>query len=306
MNTSEPIAFLGGELIPASELSVPVYDGGFVLGTTVAEQLRTFGGKLFRMEEHLQRFFASLSLIDLTIPQAAGELFSAANQLVETNHQLLDAGDDLGLCLFATPGPYSTMAPRGASGPMVAMHTYPLPFHRFARTYHSGQALSTTNVPQIPAASLPRDLKCRSRIHYYLADLEAARRQPGSRALMLDGDGSVLEATTANVLIYLQDEGLVSPPPERILPGITVAATLEIAAKLGIPHTHRAIRVEEFAAAEEALLTSTSVCVQPVASLNKRPLGTGRPGPVFTQLLAGWHELTGVDVAAQAQQFASR
>ena len=306
MNTSDHTAFLNGEFTPASELSIPVYDSGFVLGATVAEQLRTFGGRLFRLEHHLERFFASLELIDLVIPYSRGELESAAQSIVEVNHVRIDRERDLGLCLFATPGPYSTMAPVGVSGPIVAMHTYPLPFHRFAVTYRSWQALVTTDVPQIPAASLPRDLKCRSRIHYYLADLEAARSEPGSRALMLDSDGSVLEATTANVLIYHQDEGLISPPPERILPGITVAATLEIAAKLGIPHTHRDISVEEFASAEEALLTSTSVCVLPVTSLNRRPLGTGRPGPVFKQLLEGWRELTGIDVAAQAHQFANR
>ena len=301
---SLPISYRNGQFLPASELALPVFDAGFVLGVTVAEQMRTFGGQLFRLEEHLERFERSLEIIDLELPYDRAA--DAANRLIAENHPLLTPGDDLGLCLFATPGPYSTMAAEGVGEPTVVLHTYPVPFRIFASKYTAGQRLVVSSVPQIAAASLPRELKCRSRMHYFLADQEAARSDPTARALMLDSDGCVLESTTANVLIYRRDEGLVSPPRERILPGISVAATLEIAARLGIPHTHREITTAEFAAADEAFLTSTSVCILPVVTLNGGPIGAGQPGPVFRQLLDGWSELVGVDVAAQANRFANR
>jgi len=302
----EPIAFHNGRFVPAADLHIAVHDAGFVLGVTVAEQLRTFNGKLFRLEEHLERFAQSLEIIGLMLPHTTAQLAAAAEEVAANNHALLESGDDLGLALFATPGPYPTMAPPSDQGPTVAMHTYPLPFRLFADKYETGQRLVASSVPQIPAASLPRELKCRSRVHYYLADREAARADPAARALMLDVDGTVLEATTANVLIYREREGLISPPRERILPGISVAATLELAEQLSIRHTHRNIAPGEAAAANEIMLTSTSMCIAPVVSLDGKPVGDGCPGPVFQQLLAGWGQLTGVDVATQAKRFARR
>ena len=299
-----PIAFHNGSLIPAAELTIPVSDAGFVMGVTVSEQMRTFGGKLFRLSEHLERFFNSLAIVGVALPFSQQELASAAERLVKENYALLDARNDLGLSLFATPGAYATMAPADERGPTVAMHTYPVAFGTFAEKYSTGQRMVTSSVPQIPAASLPRELKCRSRMHYFLADRDAASRDPAARALMLDTDGCVLEATTANVLMYREGEGLISPPAERILPGISVAATLEVAAKLNIPHTQRTFTVEEFGAADEAFLTSTSVCILPIISLDGRAIGQGLPGSVFQQLLSGWHQLTGVDPAEQAKQFA--
>lgn len=301
-----PIAYRNGKFIPASELAVAVFDSGFVLGVTVTEQMRTFGGKLFRLAEHLDRCQRSLDIIGLRLPYDNVQLLAAAERLVAENHPLLEKGDDLGLCLFATPGPYPTMAPPGEAEPTVAMHTFPMPFRLFADTYRTGQRLSVTDVPQIPVATLPRELKCRSRMHYFLADQEALRRDANSRALMLDADGSVLESTTANILIYRREEGLVSPPRQRILPGISVAATLEIASRLGIPHTHRELSVDEFAAADEAFLTSTSVCILPVVALDGRPIGNGKAGKVFEQLLAGWGDLVGVEIAEQAERFSKR
>ena len=305
-SSAGPIAYRNGQFIAAEELAVAVFDSGFVLGTTITEQMRTFGGQLFRLPEHLARFRRSLEIIGLRLPYDDNQLLAAAQRLVKENHALLAEGDDFGLCLFATPGPYPTMVPPGETEPTVVMHTFPVPFRLFAPIYQDGQRLACTSVPQIPAESLPRELKCRSRVHYYLADQEAGRKDANSRALMLDADGCVLESTTANVLVYLRHEGLISPPQQRILPGISVAATLEIASHLGIPHTHRELTVEDFANADEAFLTSTSVCILPVVALDGKPIGNGAPGKVFQQLLLGWDELVGVQIARQAVRFANR
>ena len=299
-------AYLNGQFIAADQLHIAVHDAGFVMGATVAEQLRTFAGKLFRLEEHLDRFERSLAIVGFDLPVGRDELAAAAEHLVSTNHSQLATGDDLGLCLFATPGPYAAMAASASAGPTLAMHTYPIAFGVFRDKFTQGQRLVASSVPQIDGESLPRELKCRSRMHYYLADREAASAEGGARALMLDADGCVLEATTANVLIYHESEGLISPPAERILPGISVAALLEIAANLGTAHTHRFLSLEDAAGADEVMLTSTSVCALPVISIDGRAIGNGRPGPLYQQLLAGWNAMTGVDIAAQAAQFAER
>src|SRR6185436_5870026 len=95
-------------------------------------------------------------------------------------------GDDLGLSIFVTPGAYAAFAPPGPRGPTVGIHTFPVAFGTFAAKYRQGERLATTHVDQVPTTCWPVDLKCRSRMHYFLADREAKLIDPSARALMLD------------------------------------------------------------------------------------------------------------------------
>ena len=115
-------------------------------------------------------------------------------------------------------------------------------------------------------------------MHYFLADRLAHTLDPGSRAVLLDQEGFVSEASTANMLFYRRGEGLVSPPRERILPGVSLSVLAELAAGLGIAFHFRRFRLEELAAADEILMCSTSPCVWPVTRLNGQPLAAGCPG----------------------------
>jgi branched-subunit amino acid aminotransferase/4-amino-4-deoxychorismate lyase len=303
---SEPQAYLNGRFVPASQAVVPVTDGGFVQGTTVAEQMRTFGGKLFRLEAHLERLFHSLSIVQVDPALALERFAEIADQLVERNYKLLAPGDDLGLALAVTPGPYGAMVAGSAAEPTVCLHTFPLRFGVWAEKYETGQALATTDVAQVPEDCWPSELKCRSRMHYYLADRQAAARHPGSRAVMLDREGFVTETTTANLLVVDKTAGLLTPPRHKILPGISMAVLLELAAAEGMTSAERDLRPDDVLAADEVFLTSTSPCIQPVATLNGQPIGGGKPGPTFARLIEAWSQLVGLDIMAQAKRFAAR
>ena len=302
---NQPLAYLNGELLPESQLTLPVYDLGFVQGVAVSEQLRTFGGELFRLDEHLRRLGRSLEIVGLSEQFSLPQLADAAKTLVAKNRTRLHAADDLGLSLFVTPGPYPTFAPANSGGVTVGMHTYPLPFHLWADKYLQGQQLVVSRVRQVPDVCWPPELKCRSRMHYYLADREAASAVPDARAILLNGDEEVLETSTANIIAYVPGSGLISPPREAILPGVSVAVVEQLAAQLGLPFLHRTLSVNELNAADEVLLTSTSPCVWHVAAVNQQPIGNG-PGAVFRQLLAAWSELVGVDIQGQAARFRDR
>ena len=141
-------------------------------------------------------------------------------------------------------------------------------------------------------------------MHYYLADSKSRQAEPGSRALFLDDDGYVLEASTANIVVFRRHEGLVSPPREKILPGISVAVVAELAGSLGIPYSCRDLTVEDVAGADEVMLCSTSPCVWPVVRLDGRTIGDGSPGRMYVRLLTAWSGLVGLDIQAQAEQFA--
>lgn len=302
----EPLAYLNGRFLPASKVAISPVDAGFVLGAAVAEQVRTFAGRLFRLEDHLIRLEQSLRTVGIDPGLSRAELAAIAEDLVARNHPLLAPGDDLGLSIFVTPGPYPAYAGPAPPEPTVCLHTYPLPFGLWADKYQTGQALATTDVHQVPGACWPRGLKCRSRMHYYLADRKAASSRPGARALLLDHDGTVTEASTANLLVYTSRQGLASPPQQRVLAGISLAVVAQLAGQLGIPFTWRSLTPAQVAAAEEVLLTSTPWCLLPVCWFDGRPVGTGAVGPIFGRLLAAWNELVGLDIARQAQQFAHR
>jgi branched-subunit amino acid aminotransferase/4-amino-4-deoxychorismate lyase len=313
---NQPIAFFNGQWISASAAAISLDDAGFVQGTAVAEQLRTFGGKLFRLREHLARLAYSLEIVSVEPGMTLDELAGIAEELAARNHALLPPGDDLGLSIVVTPGVYPTFAPpaQGDSPisvdteigtvpqprPIVCLHTYRLPFHLWVKKYREGQRLVTTGVEQVSQRCWPPALKCRSRMHYYLADRQAAAIDPQARALLLDAQGFVVEASTANVLIY-RGKGLLSPPLSKILHGISLSVVTELAGQLGIPFTERDLTIDDLSAADEVLLTSTSVCILPVTQLNGRPIGAGRPDRTFSELMRAWSALVGLDIIAQAE-----
>lgn len=310
--SKQPLALLNGRMIPAAELMIPAYDAGFVLGATVSEQLRTFGGKLFKLDEHLARLRNGLEITGIEAGCTIEQFATWANELVAANHPLLDPADDLGLSIFVTPGPYGTFAPPGAERrATIGMSTYPLPFQLWADKYSVGERLAVSEVRQINVSSWPRDLKCRSRMHYYLAEQEIRRRAPGARPLLLDEFGHVNETPTANVVGYIgaSDSGYIVAPFERgVLPGISQAELVEIAIRQEIADGggRNFTPVELLRELGELWITSTPFCLLPVVTLDDDPIGEGRPGPVYRKLLDAWSNEVGVDIAAQAQRFAAR
>lgn len=303
----QPLAYFNGRWLPLSQAGVSVFDTGFVQGVTIAEQLRTFRGRLFRLDEHLSRLSHSLQIIGVDPGLPLEEMGQIAVELAEQNHKLLDPDDDQQVTIFVTPGispVYADLAPQ--AGPTVCIHTQPLAFHQWAAKYETGDALVVADVLHVPARCWPTELKCRSRMHYFLADKQARQREPGARALLLDERGHVTEASTANVLIYDARRGLVSPPRASILPGVTVAVLEELAAALKIPFEHAELTVEDVAAAQEVLLCSTSPCVWSVTRLNGRPIADGQPGEIARSLRAAWNEMVGLNIEAQAKRFVSR
>src|SRR5947199_8090135 len=100
----EPLAYLNGRLVPLSQAAVAVFDIGFLQGVTVAEQLRTFGRRLFRLDLHLARLAHSLELIGVDPGISMADLGRVATELVEENRKLIDPHDDLGATIFVTPG----------------------------------------------------------------------------------------------------------------------------------------------------------------------------------------------------------
>jgi branched-subunit amino acid aminotransferase/4-amino-4-deoxychorismate lyase len=278
-----------------------------VLGATVSEQLRTFGGKIYMLDEHLARLRRGLEITAIDAGCTVEQLAEWANDLVAANHKLLDPADDLGLSIFITPGPYATLAPPDVERrATIGMSTYPLPFHLWAEKYETGEHLVTSTVRQVSAESWPRELKCRSRMHYYLAEQDVRRQVPGARPLLLDEHGHVNETPTANVVAFWREDGLVAPPRDKVLGGISQSAVVELAQRQRIPLLEVPISHRDLCSSEEVFVTSTPFCILPVVKVDDMTIGDGKPGTVYRKLLDAWSGDVGVDIAEQARLFSKR
>lgn len=302
-------AWLDGRFVPRADLHVPVGDAGFVLGATVTEQLRTFAGRLFLPRPHAARLAGSLGILGLQPAVGPDGIIAAAAILAEHNHRLLAGGGsagpppDLGVVAFVTAGDMPAQHEGRAGRPRAVVHSFPLAFGSWATAYERGVALRTVSVRQVPEACWPLRAKVRSRLHYFLADREAAAAEPGSRAVLAHADGRISETSTANVAV-VRSGAVTVPPPADALAGVSLDFTRRLAAGLGIAWHEASLDAAELAAADEILLTSTPSCILPATRLDGRPVGGGRPGPVFAALLAAWSTSVGVDVAAQARHHA--
>jgi branched-subunit amino acid aminotransferase/4-amino-4-deoxychorismate lyase len=300
-------AWLDGRFIPQADFSIPPGDAGFVLGATVTEQLRTFRGRLFLPEPHATRLADSLAVVGIAPAHLIGDIMAAAERIGTHNHRLLAESvppADLGLVIFVTPGDQASQH-RGKGGPpRTGIHTFPLAFGMWADAYEQGVALRSVSVQQVPSDCWPLGAKVRSRLHYFLADREAAAAEPGARAVLAHHDGRISETSTANIAIVNAD-GVTAPPAGDALPGVSLSFARTLASKLGIPWQQRSLTAADLARADEVLLTSTPNCVLPATRFDGRPVGTGRPGPVFRSLLAGWSNEVGIDIAAQARHHAA-
>lgn len=289
------LAYLNDKLIPYAQAAIPVGDFGFTMGVTVTEQLRTFNGTPHLIKQHLARLNEGLKLTEIEQPSG---LLEIANDLTSKNFTELNPGSDLSLGICITPGASQGKSEPGS--PTVLVYNLELPFAKWADQYSKGMQLTTVETREISVDSIPKQLKCRSRIHYYLAELEASRRAPGSRALMLDQAGNVAEATTASVAIINGNE-LIAPPATDVLPSIAFEFAAQLATQQGIKVTRRIIPPADLIQADEVLWFSTPMCVLPVTQVDETEIGDGKPGQVFSKLIASWSDDVGLDIIKQAQ-----
>lgn len=306
---TEPLVYLNGQMLPASQAHIAIYDAGIVLGATVTEMTRTFHQRLFRLGDHIDRLFRSLRYTRMDIGLKKDDLAKISQELVANNVRLLDADGELGLIHFVTAGEYPTYA--GMAGkqarttPTVCAHTFPMPFELWAGKMQTGAHVVTPSIRHVPPQCYDPKMKYRSRMHYYLADKEAQLVDADAIALLLDLHGNVTETSGANFLI-VERGTIVSPTLVNTLPGISRATVIELAGKLGIPFVERDIQVHSVMNADEAFLASTTYCLMPVTKINGVAIGDGKPGMVYRKLLTAWSGEVGLDIGRQIAEGAEK
>lgn len=303
MTSHDPLVYMSGSFIPASDAGLKIYDAGIVLGATVTDLVRTFRKGLYRLEDHVSRFYRSCKYAQILPRISPEELVSVSHRLIDHNGALLKDGAELALVTFITPGVFPVYAGSaglaGTGEPTHVVHTFPLPFGLWKVFFTEGVHVVTPSIRHVPAQCVDPKMKCRSRMHWWLADREAHLADPKAVSLLLDLDGNITETSGANFLI-VRDGRVISPSPRSILPGVSLTTVRELCGELGIPFSERDLQVHDVINADEAFLATTPYCMAPVTRINGIGIGDGKPmGEVFRRIVEAWSRRVGLDIVRQ-------
>jgi branched-chain amino acid aminotransferase len=294
-------ALHNGEWMSLRAVTWSISDFASTHAAIVVERLRTIGGQLFAVDAHRERMIQGVQLLGISgAADLCGDLFDhILGQLLAKNEELVAICGDVGVVLLVSPGD------PGIDGseemfPTICAHLIPIPWERLASWYQTGCHLRTVEPRNIPKDCLPTLLKSRNRLHYYLADNDAKKLQPGSVGLLLDVDGSVSETSIASILLVTDSGQVLSPRRDRILSGVSLGFVAEICDRLGTPVQDTAFAVEDVSKASEVLLVGTTGCLWPAVSLDQLPIGTGKPGAVYAKIRDRWIEQVKFDFVRQA------
>jgi len=297
---NERVAWFNGKIVRESEVLIPFRDQGFLRGDAVFDMTRSFNGRAFRVEEHVTRLYRSLKYLDIDPGLSPAEITSISEEVLARNRHLLGPGEDYWLAQRISRGVGRVPGDNwNHYGPNVIVECVPLPLRERAKHFRDGIDVVTPSLRRTPPDALSPRAKMHQYLNLVLADREVKAQNPDAWAVLLDVNGNLAEGQGSN--IFLVRDGALTTPRERyVLPGISRQATIDLARQLLIPFEEKDLDLYDAYTADECFLTSTSLCICGVRSLNGRTFGAGRvPGPVTERLIDAYREVVGCDFVAQ-------
>jgi len=286
-------AYFNGEWVPWQEVMLSPEDRGFGVADVVFDVARTFNGKPFALDYHIDRLYRSLKYVRIDPGLSADEMTAICEEGIRRNEKHLEEAGDF------TINPWVT---RGLSidGPAtVCVAIKPVNFANFASSYVEGAHGVVARTRSYPSDVMDPKVKHHSRLNFVMAELEARDVDPEAHAILLDNDGNLTEGIGYNV--FLVKDGVLKTSTDRsILQGVSRGVLLEIAEQLGIPVAEEDLQPYDLYTADEVFFSRTSPRIIPVSKVDNRPVGDVFPGPITQQLLAAHSERVGVDIVGQA------
>jgi branched-chain amino acid aminotransferase len=272
--------FLNGDFLKSETAATPALDRGLLYGYGLFETMRSYGGCVFRLEAHYRRLSESAILLDIPSHLTFDGLRTAIDALLEKNG-LPDARIRLTLTAGSTP------QPGNKTDPALLITAVPL-IEYPTSLYERGMSAITSAVRRNETSPLSR-VKSLNYLDNLLAR-EEARREGADEAILLNTRGMVAEGSASNVFL-VSDGRLLTPDLDSgVLPGITRAAVIELAAGADIACAEGEVEPATLSKAEEAFLTNSIIGVMPLTRLDGKLIGDGRPGPTteaISRLYAG-------------------
>lgn len=274
--------YLNGEYEPLSNARISVLDRGFLFGDGVYEVIPAYGGQPFRLQPHLQRLQNSLDAIRLPNPLTGAQWQQVLETLLEKNRDPDDARNDQSVYLQVTRGvalKRDHAFPTDTAPTVLVMSSpIPTPDPLVAR-----QGVAAIQLPD------SRWQHCHIKATTLLANVLLRQEAVDAQAVeaILIRDGLAIEGAASNLFVIT--DGVIRTPPKspKLLPGITRDLILELAEQHGIAYGEEDIPASDLDSAEEIWLTSSTREIMPVTLLDEKPVGAGKPGPV-------WRRMTGL------------
>ncbi|MEI6512214.1 MAG: branched-chain-amino-acid transaminase [bacterium] len=284
--------YYNGKIMPLEQASVNVFDHGHLYGDGVFEGIRVYNGRVFKVDEHLDRLYAGAQMLALDVSLSQGDFKQA---ILDTVKAANATNETAYVRVNVTRGSGLGLDPRNLSGSanmMVAVSNlslYP------QEMYETGLDMVTVSTRVFPPQCLEPRLKTIGR---YVSNIQAkieATRQGAGEGLMLTLDGYVAEATGDNIFV-IKDGVLMTPPIYAgILGGITRASVIKLAKKLSIPVEERLMTLFDVYTADEVFLTGTAAELICSTKVDGRVIADGKFGSISRRILAAFRELTQSD-----------
>lgn len=281
--------YLNGKIVDQSEAKISVFDHGLLYGDGVFEGIRSYGGLVFKLKEHVDRLYESAHTLMLRIPLAKPDMVKAVVSTLQAN-KLKDAY----VRLVVTRGPGDLgLDPRKCSKATLFIITDKIVLYP-AQVYREGMEIVTVPTPRNVPEALNPQIKSLNYLNNILAKIEATNAGV-QEALMLSAHGYVAECTGDNIFIVKGGALLTPPPYAGILKGITRACVMELARKAKLPVREEMMTRHDLYNADECFLTGTAAEIAPIMKIDGRPIGLGRPGPVTLRLMKDFRAATKTD-----------
>jgi branched-chain amino acid aminotransferase group I len=282
------LVFLNGSFVTKDKARVSILDYGFLFGYGIFETMRTYKGKVFCLEMHLERLQAAASGIEINVEKEY--LKKVIYDTIRVNNLT-----ESRVRLIVTPGE-GTLSPdiKTCSTPTIIV--FAVPYHPYSQdVYDRGWRVIISKIRRNSQSPLP-GMKSSNFLESMLVKQEA--RQAGVEdALMLNDKGLLAEASSSNVFI-ISNRILQTPcPGGGLLPGITRRLVLELAVELGIQSAECDITSEELLNASEVFLTNSMIEIMPVVKINDEIIGNGRPGLVTKALMHAYRKRVRAETA---------
>lgn len=273
----DSVVYLNGDYVRLADAKISVLDRGFIFGDGIYDVVPAYNGKPFRMDGHLARLERSLAAIDIKVSLGRGDWEQIVSDLIQRSGLA-----DCMVYIQVTRG----VAKRDHGFPKNATPTVFCMVSPFVRPNGAAreQGLSVVSIPDV------RWLRCEIKSVSLLGNVLAKQHavDAGVDEVVQFRDGYLSEGASCNIWV-VKDGVLLAPPRSNlILEGIRYGLLEELAAGAGIQFNARPISQQEVENADELMLSSATREVLPITSYNGKPVGTGKPGKVYSSLRAGY------------------
>ena len=278
------LIYIDGEYLPKAEAKVSVFDHGLLYGDGVFEGIRSYNGRVFKLDEHLERLYDSAKSIMLQIPIPMETMKEKVLETLRLNHLreayirlIVTRGvGDLGLDPDKCPTPSIIII-------ADKITLYP------PKYYEEGLEIVTVSVRRNYAEAINPRIKSLNYLNNILAKIEG--KQAGAvEVLMLNAEGYVAECSGDNIF-WVKNEVLVTPPTHMgILEGVTRNSVIDLAREAGMQVEERVFTRHDLYIADECFLTGTAAEVIPVVKIDQRAVGDGQPGKVTQKLMDAFRQ----------------